>query len=217
MIRPWFVLAVGDRALSGIVSEEPGGADNCPIHLRVFHPALFPQHDGQVRRYACTIHRTIGRHRAVEFPVLGERGEAVAEGAVHALPAGQHEGVFGDRGDHLLVFCDKEILAEKDIAVAQGPGVAPDESFGLLVRIDIDGGEPPRELLDFRQIIGVARRKQGEPLDRAGPIRFQLFLFENSGGFFEDALGFGAVPRGGCAVGSQHRQLDGKLLDCTAA
>ena len=140
MIRPWFMFTVGDGSLVGKIAEKSGGTSDGLVDFRMIDAAIFRQHDGEIGREPGHIHGAIGRHRAVEFSVLGECGKAVAKGAIHTLTAGQRESDIIDGRQHLLVARDQEILAEKNISIRQLPCVAPDRSIRLLVWVHLQSG-----------------------------------------------------------------------------
>jgi len=211
MVGPWFVFAVGNGAFVSEVAKEPGCAGDGLIDFRILHAAFFGEHDGQIGRQSGHVHGTVGRHGAVEFAVGGKCGEAVAEGAIHALAAGQQERAFVNRGQYLLVAGDHVIFAEENQAIAHIPRVAPVGSGGFLVRIEIRLGEAVCEVAQFWQVFRLARGEQGQTLDGSGPVGLHGFLFEHLDGTLEDAFRFLAVPRRGVAVGAHHGELQREI------
>lgn len=171
------------------------------------HAAFVGEHDGETGRQSRRVHRTIGRHGAIECAVLAERGEAMAKGSIHALAACQLEGTFLDPGQNLLVAGNHEIFAEKQEAIAHVPSVAPHGAGGPLVRIEIFLGQFPCEVTQLWQILRLPCSEQGQALDGPCPVGLHGLLFEHLDDAIEDPVRFLAVPWRCVAVAPQHGEL----------
>ena len=111
VVRPRFMLAVGDSPFVGEEPEKISGSLDRGIDLGMRYTASLAQDNRQVRDQTGCVDGSVGWNRTMQFAISVCRSNAVAKGAVETLAFGERDRVLANGGEDFFVPREQVVFA----------------------------------------------------------------------------------------------------------
>ena len=202
ILDPRMMVAIRDRALSGVEAQEFRAALDRQVQRRVLHTRFPRQHQRDGQGNARRVH-----HAVAAEPPAGDR-EPVPPGAHRALPVRHLQRQSPQTRHHRRIAGRHRVLRQHHRHVAVVP---------RLHRVRLEGRRPLRLGFQQRPVCRIAACQQGERVQRAHDRVLTMPGLrdprrQGPAALIQNAFRFRAAEGCGGAVAAEHRKLHHDLL-----